>query len=324
MASLFKPTKPIPLPPDAEVFTQKGERFVRIRDDGKTIVCKVSKDGTKYLKPAAKWYGRYRDANGKPQKQPLSSNKDAAKVMLGNLLKKREKEKSGIRDCYADYRRASLTDLTAEYAQYIIDKAATAVESHQTRRRCEIAFHGCGFMLLWDLGATGVERWLAERRALPKHKGGFGPASSNHYLKSCKAFGNWLVKSRRIPENPFRHLARVNVDVDIRHERRALTAEEFAQLLTAARSGKTFRKTTGTDRAFLYLVSAMTGLRASELASLTPESFALDADTPVVAVEAAYSKHRRRDEVPLHPDLIRELRPWLAEKPLNVPLWPGN
>ena len=43
-----------------------------------------------------------------------------------------------------------------------------------------------------------------------------------------------------------------------------------------------------------------------------------------MAVAAAYSKHRRRDEVPLHPDLIAELRPWLAVKPLEEPLWPGQ
>src|SRR3954468_15081096 len=74
----------------------------------------------------------------------------------------------------------------------------------------------------------------------------------------------------------------------------------------------------------MYVVAGMTGLRAGELASLTPESFILDSDTPVVVVEAAYSKHRRRDEVPLHPELVGELRTWLADKPGDEPLWAGN
>lgn len=43
-----------------------------------------------------------------------------------------------------------------------------------------------------------------------------------------------------------------------------------------------------------------------------------------MVVDAAYSKHRRRDTVPLHPDLILELRGWLAGKPAGRPVWPGK
>ena len=48
----------------------------------------------------------------------------------------------------------------------------------------------------------------------------------------------------------------------------------------------------------LYAVAVMTGLRAAELASLTRDSFKLDAVPPAVAVEAGYSKRRRKDTVP--------------------------
>ena len=64
----------------------------------------------------------------------------------------------------------------------------------------------------------------------------------------------------------------------------------------------------------LYRFAAMTGLRASELASLTPASFDLAADTPTVTLEAACSKHRREDVLPLHPDLVARLRQWLTER----------
>jgi integrase len=78
------------------------------------------------------------------------------------------------------------------------------------------------------------------------------------------------------------------------------------------------------DREMLYLASLFTGLRASELASLTPASFELDAAPPIVTVAAAYSKHRREDQVPLHADLVRRLRPWLADKAAGELLWPGQ
>ena len=71
---------------------------------------------------------------------------------------------------------------------------------------------------------------------------------------------------------------------------------------------------TGTDRAMLYSVGLMTGLRASELKSLTPESFDLASEPPTLTVEACYSKHRRKDVLPLHPDLVPRLRTWLADR----------
>jgi len=40
----------------------------------------------------------------------------------------------------------------------------------------------------------------------------------------------------------------------------------------------------------LYHLAAGTGFRANELRSLTPESFDLDANTPTVTVQAAYSR----------------------------------
>jgi hypothetical protein len=51
----------------------------------------------------------------------------------------------------------------------------------------------------------------------------------------------------------------------------------------------------------LYTLAAFTGLRESELASLTPESLALDGDRPAVTVEAACSKRRRQDTILLRP-----------------------
>jgi hypothetical protein len=78
------------------------------------------------------------------------------------------------------------------------------------------------------------------------------------------------------------------------------------------------------DRAVLYPVAAYTGLRESELASLTPESFDLDSNPPAVTVEAAYSKHRRKDTQPLRSDLAALLRDWMKDKPTGKRLWPGG
>jgi integrase len=50
----------------------------------------------------------------------------------------------------------------------------------------------------------------------------------------------------------------------------------------------------------------------------------LNGEPATVTVQAAYSKHRRQDVLPLHASLIALLRPWLAAKPEGKVVWPGN
>jgi excisionase family DNA binding protein len=151
-----------------------------------------------------------------------------------------------------------------------------------------------------------------------------GIATSNHYLVAIKAFTKWLSDADKIPKDPLKRLKKLNAEVDVRHCRRALAQDEFTSFVTAARSGKPFRGLSGPDRAFLYTVATQTGLRASELASLTLGSFDLGSETPAVTVEAAYSKHRRRDVQPLRPDVAELVREFLAGRDRKARLWPGT
>ena len=116
----------------------------------------------------------------------------------------------------------------------------------------------------------------------------------------------------------------MNVTADRRHDRRPQSEVELTAILKAAIDGPVVRKIQGPDRAVLYIVAADSGLRASELASLTPESFDLVEESPTVTVKAAYSTHRREDVLPLHPSLVDLLRSWLASKRGCERVWPGN
>lgn len=254
----------------------------------------------------------------------FSTNHDASQVMLANLLKKIDSQRNGTYDTYADQCNRPLSELLSEYLRHHSDRGNAPRHASQAHRRCETVFEGCGFVLLRDLNAEAAENWLAARRLLPRAEDGISSQTNNHDVASLKAFGNQMVKARRIPENPFRHMRKLNASLDVRHQRRAMVAEEFSRLIDAARGGADYRGLFGPDRAALYLTAGATGLRASELGSLTPSSFDLDAETPVVVVEATYSKHRRRDEVPLHPDLVVSLRPWIATKAAGELLWGGK
>lgn len=115
----------------------------------------------------------------------------------------------------------------------------------------------------------------------------------------------------------------MNADVDIRHKRRALSADEFARLVESARSsGIEIQCYDGETRARIYILSYLTGLRRKEIGSLTPRSFALESDPPTLVVEAAASKHRRLDTLPLHPELVPMLQEWLVGRSPDQPLFP--
>ena len=59
-----------------------------------------------------------------------------------------------------------------------------------------------------------------------------------------------------------------------------------------------------------------------QLAGLTLESFKLEQKNPIVTVEAACSKHRRLDVLPLHPELVVMLKIRLKEVEPGAPLFP--
>ncbi|MCI0455834.1 MAG: helix-turn-helix domain-containing protein [Gemmataceae bacterium] len=100
---------------------------------------------------------------------------------------------------------------------------------------------------------------------------GASAQTRNYYRAHLRTFGNWLVKDRRLGENPFRHLETENTTTDRRHDRRELVAEELRRLLESARnSTRSFRGLSGSDRFHLYATACGTGFRASALASLTP------------------------------------------------------
>ena len=322
MPTLRRATYTRTIPADAVACTARGKPAVRFTGrDGKPVVALLTPDGTKCRVESDMWFARVKDASGVVRDVTLAADKTAAQTMLGDLLRRVEREKAGVVASHDEHRRRPLADLLAEYQRHLLDKGNGRDHAAQVVRRCQAVFAGIGAVLLADMDATAAEGWLADqRRDNPR----FGSQTFNHHVTNLKAFGNWLVRARRAAENPFRFLNKLNVAVDVRHRRRGLNGAEFAALLAAAEGGQPFRKLPGGDRAALYRVAAYTGLRASELASLSPASFDLDADPPTVTVGAGYSKRRRQDTVPLHPDLVAALRPWLAGRDTGERIWPGR
>jgi site-specific recombinase XerC len=175
---------------------------------------------------------------------------------------------------------------------------------------------GIGVIFLQDLNAASIERFLAEMR-----KSGRSARTSNSYLRSIKSFSRWMSCNRRIPEDVLAILSAVNEKTDPRHERRALNLEDLNRLIAAAEVGQVVASLTGLERSHLYRTAGMTGLRASELASLDPTSF--NFQSMELTVKAKSSKHREEDVLPIYEELAAIVQPWLAKKAQETPIWAG-
>ncbi len=207
------------------------------------------------------------------------------------------------------------------YEESLERKGNTTKHIRLTASRIRTALNGAGFSTLADFDGDAAEEFISDYC----RDGDYGPRTYNHYLQAIEAFGNWLAHPRRraVERNPFAGIPRRNAATDVRHARRALKPAEMAALIAAARAS--IRRRQGYDgktRARIYLLSYMTGLRKGEIASLTPLSFGLDTQQPTVTVEAQYSKHRRKDVLPLHADLVPEIRRWTDGLADDEPLFP--
>ena len=229
----------------------------------------------------------------------------------------------------------SLTDHLDDYAAALAAKGNTSKHVKLSKKRISRVFDGCGFRYWGDLSASKVQSFLSGLREADEADGedavGISAATFNYYLGSIKAFSRWMVKDRRAVSSPLSHLDILNVRMDRRHDRRALTEEELRRLMKATMGGRELSgwnikrvvtwRLSGFDRSMLYRLAVETGLRVGEIRSLTPASFDFRSKLATVKVAAAYSKHRRDDTLPLLATTAAMLREYVNKRPLDKPLF---
>lgn len=263
------------------------------------------------------YYIEYRDEHGRKRRVPgyvdkIATERRATELEHAVILRLRGERPADRRD-----NNTPLAQHLADYSEAQHGRGVGEPHIETTAAALQRAFAGVGAIYPDDLERGRVESWLAEQR-----RAGLSVQTTNHYIKALRAMLRWMVADGRIPADPLAGIRRLNVETDRRKQRRALTGAEFSRLIMSTKkSRKRFRGFSGPDRARLYQVAAYTGLRRSELLSLTADSFDLAGRHPTVTVEARVSKHRRRDVVPLPKWLAIELRQWIERR--DGRLWPA-
>jgi integrase len=264
------------------------------------------------------YYAEYTDAAGRQRRAKGFADRGATLQLLARLEREAAMVRAGLLPPGAADLARPLAALFAEYAGLLEARQLAARHVRNVRAWVPAVLAACKWHRVADVDADRLVGWAGAKRA-----GGCSPATVNGHLSAVKAFVRWACGKAGVAY-PLGGVRRLNEAVDRRRSRRIPTPDELARLIAAAPANRRRRGVAvgGADRAMLYRVAAGTGLRASELASLTPDSFDLSA--PAVTVAAADSKGRREEVVPLPAALAAALRPWLAGKPPGVRVWPGD
>ncbi|MHC4464304.1 MAG: tyrosine-type recombinase/integrase [Planctomycetota bacterium] len=134
---------------------------------------------------------------------------------------------------------------------------------------------------------------------------GYGDTSRGHYLSTLGSFLNWAEQDQRIVRNPIAKLDKPARDSE---KKGILTPEQFVHLIkTTSAKNILIGRTSGQERAVLYLLAGMTGLRRKELLHLTWEAISLSVDNASVKVRASTAKNGKEAEQPVPAILVSVL-----------------
>jgi integrase len=262
----------------------------------------------------------YFDETGKRRKKlGYVSKKDTERMAM-----KLEDEAKKIRDGFADPKERGFKDHEATpLAKHLADFGKYLVAKGGTEKHADATVQQSAYLLDY-IKATKISEisFSAITNAVKSiQDAGYSLETANHYATAVKSFCRWMWKDKRAREHFLVHLEKKSSESDRRHVRRALTPDEAAKLIQAAQLGEDYRGLSGPERAMLYSLAIGTGLRASELRSLTLERFELDATPPVAVCLAGYTKNGQEARQPLSTSLVERLRPWLATREPGKPVF---
>jgi integrase/recombinase XerD len=265
----------------------------------------------------ARWWIR-----GKCYEKSLGTrDKQVAQQIAADLIRKSELRAAGLLDPFEQHRERLIEDHVQDFEVTLRGRGVTAQYVHDRMHCLRECLAATDVRRIADLDLANTSRWLLSLRDPPRSLAARGV---NGFVRAILQFAIWLVRTRRAPWNPLEGLSTLNEEEDRRRVRRALTPEEAARLIEAARTRPLDEATAqrvragvrpkerlrllalGEARALLYTLALGTGLRRGELQRLRWAD--LDLERGLVTVTAASAKSRVEQAVELHPCLVEALR----------------
>ncbi len=252
------------------------------------------------IESARLYRGRYRlDGDTKIADIALhTSDKRVAQQALEKIVQQKQLEAAGLAPSENQKNAAQMT-IQEHLKNYLVDVTTRGREPkylETLRYTIQKVVKGCDWKVMADVTADSFITWRANQQKAPK--------TLKEYLVATSGLFNWMERQERIDKNPLRRVQRVQTAGKQTFIRRAFTDDEMQRLLAIAG-----------PRKIVYLMAVYTGLRRGELGKLVASDIHLDVAQPFMTVRASITKNHCQANIPLHPDLHKDLSTIVRERP---------
>src|SRR5438105_3341747 len=126
--------------------------------DGKPCL-KGTPGARRSKRKAKKWYGQYRNADGRVVRVPLDTDKEVARRKLVALVKEAKDIEDGVADPFKAHRKTALTEHVEAFRRHLEAKGNCPRHVNLTIARINAILNGCSFQKLGDLSGGKVMEW---------------------------------------------------------------------------------------------------------------------------------------------------------------------
>ncbi len=198
-----------------------------------------------------------------------------------------------------------VADHVKDFEQSLTDKGFTKKHITATVPRIQRIVTDCKIVSIQDININPIQRYVSGLQQISDQ-------TRKYYIRNMKQFSKWLFDTGRTSADMLSRLDMPQVN-EIMHQRRALTADEAARLLQAAKSsGIVFQGISGYERYLIYSLALNTGLRANEIRTLTVSDFNFVG--AAVSIKPRNEKNRKGTTLPLQQDISEAIRAFTAGK----------
>lgn len=276
--------------------------------------------GTRKHARSAFWWCDYREGGRRRRESLGTPFKADAELARAKIVERLRRKAAGLVDPHSDHAARPICEHVEAFKVTMEARGVTARHVAETLAYLRSGIEAMRAAGIGDLDLARASRWLEEARVAS----GLSARTVNTRAQSLRAFGRWLVETRRVAHDPFLGLRRLNVAADRRRVRRALTLAETTALLDAARRrplaaverrGYNLKAETranlralGEHRALIYAVAVGTGARRGEMSRIRWCDLDLDSEEPRLTIPAKSAKARREQSVPLSAAVLAVLK----------------
>lgn len=262
------------------------------------------------------WYADYTDRDGKRVRRPTKM-KD--KQLAAKVLAKWETEEGlvsvGMRPRTED--ASTLKELLTRYTSSLKTSGRSSQHIDRTIQLIESVADHNHWKLLGEIDADGLNKYGQHLLKDAEH----AARTVGSMITAVRSFCRWCVRNGALAADPTASVSKPSIKSDRRLERRMVLPAEWVWIKQALATDIVRNGQKNCERLLMYRVAIETGLRSSELRSLSRSSLKLDGDDPHVIVKAGLTKNAELAKQYVSDGLAQSLKLHCGSKKPNAPVF---